>query len=59
MYLVHVYIDDLLIASPNGDEHIQHFIPLFKTMSDKQVVVNPDKRGIDKTEPTFLGHEII
>ncbi|CAH8639289.1 unnamed protein product [Schistosoma guineensis] len=55
---VHVYIDDLLIASSNVDEHYQHLTLLFQRLSDNGIVVNPDKCELGKREIIFLGHVI-
>lgn len=56
--LVHVCIDDLLITSPNSDEHIQHLTPLFQRLSDNEIVVVPDNCELGKVKLTFLGQEI-
>jgi hypothetical protein len=55
---VHVYIDDLLVASSNVDEHYQHLTLLFQRLSDNRIIVNPDKCELGKTELIFLGHKI-
>ncbi|CAI2730875.1 unnamed protein product [Schistosoma spindalis] len=55
---VHVYIDDLLIASSNVDEHYQHLTLLFQRLSDNGIVVNPEKCELGKSEIIFLGHII-
>ncbi|KAH9586005.1 hypothetical protein MS3_00007070 [Schistosoma haematobium] len=55
---VHVYIDDLLIASSNVDEHYQHLTLLFQRLPDNGIVVNPDKCELGKREIIFLGHVI-
>lgn len=55
---VHVYIDDLLIASSNVDEHYHHLTLLFQRLSDHRIVVNPDKCEFGKKELIFLGHTI-
>ncbi|CAH8648714.1 unnamed protein product [Schistosoma haematobium] len=55
---VHVYIDDLLIAPSNVDEHYQHLTLLFQRLSDNGIVVNPDKCELGKREIIFLGHVI-
>ena len=55
---VHVYIDDLLIASSNVDEHYHHLTLLFQRLSDNQIVVNADKCELGRSELVFLGHKI-
>ncbi|CAH8467182.1 unnamed protein product [Schistosoma bovis] len=55
---LYVYIDDLLIASSNVDEHYQHLTLLFQRLSDNGIVVNPDKCELGKREIIFLGHVI-
>ncbi|CAH8533730.1 unnamed protein product [Schistosoma turkestanicum] len=55
---VHVYIDDLVIASTNVDEHYQHLKLLFRRLSDNGILINPDKCELGKAEIKFLGHVI-
>ncbi|CAI2734035.1 unnamed protein product [Schistosoma spindalis] len=55
---VHVYIDDLLIASSSVDEHYQHLTLLFQRLSDNGIIVNPEKCELGKSEIIFLGHII-
>ena len=55
---VHVYIDDLLIASSNVDEHYHHLTLLFQRLSDNRIVVNMDKCELGKQQLVFLGHKV-
>lgn len=38
---VYFYIDNLIVVSPNVDEHIQHLTPLSQSLSDNRTVVEP------------------
>lgn len=51
---VHIYIDDLLTAPPNVDEHIQHLTLLYQSLSDSWIVVSPGKCELGKTELPLL-----
>lgn len=55
---VHVYVDDLLVALPNKDEHIQHSPLLFQRLSGNRILANPDKCEHSKIKLTFIGQEI-
>ena len=51
------YIDDLLIASPNTEEH-KHLRSVFEQLQDHGVVSNPAKCELGVTLLQFLGHQI-
>ncbi|CAH8605310.1 unnamed protein product [Dicrocoelium dendriticum] len=52
------YIDDVLVASPNHDEHLRHLRPLFERFAYDGVVINACKSqfGVDAVD--FLGHYV-
>lgn len=52
------YIDDLLIASRNQEEHIRHIEIVLERLQDHQLSINPEKCEFGKSEITFLGHLI-
>ncbi|UYV77679.1 hypothetical protein LAZ67_15001900 [Cordylochernes scorpioides] len=55
---VFVYIDDVLIASKNKNDHIQHLHTIFKRLSDHGLTVNISKSVFGKPSLEFLGHII-
>nr|CDS26255.1 gag pol polyprotein [Hymenolepis microstoma] len=55
---VFTYIDDVLIASSNKDEHKQHLRQVFGRLQQYGITVNPEKCKFGRTEIEFLGHHI-
>ncbi len=53
-----VYLDDVLIASKNYDEHLGHIKIIFSKLEEHGLVVNMDKSTFAKHEITFLGHMV-
>ncbi|CAH8536673.1 unnamed protein product [Schistosoma guineensis] len=53
---VYAYIDDLLIASKDENEHLTHLKMLFEKLNEYGLAVNPDKCEFGKQSLTFLGH---
>ena len=53
-----VYLDDILVASKDEEEHERHLHLLFKRLSDYGLAINPDKCDLGKGEMTFLGYRI-
>ena len=58
LHFCYDYIDDLLIASPNPEEHKQHLRSVFERLQDHGVVINPAKCELGVTQLQFLGHQI-
>ena len=54
----HPYIDDILIASPNTSEHIQHLRLVFSRLQEANLLINWSKCDFVKPSVTFLGHTI-
>lgn len=54
----YAYIDDLLIASANYEEHIQHLKAVFERLDKYGLVINMDKCVFGKSIVSFLGHEV-
>ena len=52
----YTYIDDVLIASTNKEEHKQHLHLVFQRFKEYGVIINPSKCELGVTELTFLGH---
>ena len=53
---VFVYIDDLLIASTDDDEHEAHLRLLFVLLQRYAIVINPAECEFGVSSITFLGH---
>ena len=53
-----VYLDDILIASKNAEEHKKHLNALFDRLEEYGLVVNSDKCIFGVKEIDFLGHRI-
>lgn len=54
----YAYIDDLLIASENEQQHENHLRLLFDRLREFGVVINPSKCEFKVTSLDFLGHHI-
>lgn len=54
----HVYLDDLLIASPTQSEHEEHLRTVFRHLSAHGIIVNVAKCQFGVAELFFLGHTI-
>lgn len=52
----YVYIDDILVASRDQDEHLRHLELLFSRLNDYGILLNAAKCVFGATEVTFLGH---
>ena len=55
---VFVYIDDILVASKNKREHLEHLKILFQRLSDYNINIKPSKCIFGVPSLTFLGHII-
>ena len=58
MPFLFVYMDDVIIMSPNLEEHVDHIEQVFKKLSSYNILVNDQKCEFVKTEVEFLGHKI-
>lgn len=52
------YIDDLLIASPNMDEHMRHIKITLQRLHENHLAINLEKCEFGRTSIMFLGHNI-
>lgn len=52
------YIDDILVASVNEQEHQKHLRLLFQRLRHFGIVINSSKCVLGKSQVTFLGHLI-
>ena len=55
---VFVYIDDILVASDNMQEHLEHLREVFKILSDNGMIVNRAKCVLGKESLDFLGYRV-
>ena len=55
---VYNYIDDLLIASPDAEEHKKHLRLVFDRLQKHGVLINPAKCVLGVDQLQFLGHDI-
>nr|VZH89081.1 unnamed protein product [Spirometra erinaceieuropaei] len=55
---VHAYIDDLLVASRNEEEHKEHLALVFDRLDKFGVVINPSKCVLGVPSLEFLGHQV-
>lgn len=54
----YVYIDDLLIASQDIDEHLQHLRLVFDRLQNFGLVINTGKCEFSQSVINFLGHSV-
>lgn len=54
----YVYIDDVLVASPNYEQHLIHLKTVFERLHHYGIVLNLEKCNFAKTSVLFLGHNI-
>nr|VZI48510.1 unnamed protein product [Spirometra erinaceieuropaei] len=55
---VYAYIDDLLMASRNAEEHKEHLALVFDRLDQFGVVINPSKCVLGVPSLHFLGHHV-
>lgn len=55
---VFVYLDDILIFSPDLETHIQHVRTVLQRLLENQLYCKADKCEFHTTKTTFLGHVI-
>nr|VZI45144.1 unnamed protein product [Spirometra erinaceieuropaei] len=55
---VYVYIDDVIVASRDAEEHLQHLTLLFDRFQQFDVTLHPAKCVLGVTSFEFLGHLI-
>ena len=53
---VFVYLDDLLVTSPDHKTHKKHLKILFERLTEYGIIIGPDKCQFGTTELSFLGH---
>ena len=55
---VFVYLDDLLVTSPDHHTHKKHLKILFARLAEYGIIIGPDKCQFGTTELNFLGHHV-
>ena len=55
---VFVYLDDILVASENKTQHLQHLRTLFTKLKDNSLVINADKCEFGQSQLDFLGYTV-
>ena len=55
---IFVYIDDILVASENEDQHLEDLRHTFETLKDNGLVVNQKKCVLGKPSIEFLGYQV-
>ena len=53
-----VYVDDLLVASTDAEEHKSHLRMMFQRLADYGLIINAKKSQIGQDDLEFLGHRI-
>ena len=53
-----VYLDDILIASPDTETHKRHLTTVFSRLSAAGLALNAEKCVLGAQEVTFLGHKV-
>ena len=55
---VFVYLDDLLVTSPDHKSHKKHLRILFARLAEYGIIIGPEKCQFGTTELGFLGHHV-
>ena len=55
---IFVYLDDILVASCNKEDHKQHLNVLFDRLQEHGLFVKPEKCWFGREEIEFLGHRV-
>ena len=58
LHFTYAYIDDVLIASSNPEEHFQHLQAVFERFKRYGVIINPSKCELGVSKLHFLGHQV-
>ena len=58
LHFAYAYIDDVLIASSNPDEHVEHLQTVLERFKKYGVIINPNKCELGVSKLYFLGHAV-
>ena len=53
-----VYLDDLLVTSPDHRTHKKHLKTLFTHLAEYGIIIGPEKCQFSTNELSFLGHHV-
>ena len=53
-----VYLDDLLVTSPDHRTHKKHLKIIFTRLAEYGIIIGPEKCQFSTTELSFLGHHV-
>ena len=53
-----VYLDDILVASPDQETHAVHLTTVFSRLHKAGLAINGEKCVLGASEVTFLGHRV-
>ena len=53
-----IYLDDLLVTSPDHRTHKKHLKILFTRLAEYGIIIGPEKCQFGTTELSFLGHHV-
>jgi len=57
-YFLHLYVDDLLVASKNFEDHLMHLRKTLQTLRINNLMANPSKAYLGHSSITYLGHNL-
>ena len=58
VFYVFVYLDDILIYSPDMNTHLEHLRHVFHLLGTHGLVINPAKCVFAASSIEFLGHQV-
>ena len=59
LHFCYAYIDDVLVASANAEEHKEHLRAVFQCLSEHGIIINPEKCEFGFINSTFSDTELI
>ena len=58
LHYAYAYIDDVLVASPTPEEHLEHLRLVFTRFMEYGIVIKPQKCVLGVSQLQFLGHRV-
>ena len=58
LHFCYAYINDVLVASANAEEHKKHLRTVFQRLSEHSIIINPDKCKLGVPQLNFLRHKV-